>query len=402
MKTAEELRTDLSVSPALRLLTAGKTPFFFDIETTGLSSLAGYIYLIGCLEETEGGFLFRQWFAENADEEPLILKAFSDALKPEHVMIDYNGTTFDLPFLRDRYRFHKLPCPLPDKSETVDLYRHLAPVKKLFETANRKQPTLELTAGYRRTDPYDGGTLIAFYSEYVARCRFDFPRAEELLGSLLLHNRDDIFGLSSLASLLPSCVLGELSLCEAAQEEEGTYVTFSAVLPYEVPKTLRKVVPIPEIPAECRLSGGVSEGTPAEADGAFGRGSAYASAASYEDGFFADVRVSGNRISVTVPRYDMTAYYYFSNYKDYYYLPMEDTAVHKSLASRVEKEYRRPATRETARQKKSGSFLPQLTERIGPVFRFRQGDELCFFENRPLDEKAITDYILDWFEFVTS
>ena len=76
--------------------------------------------------------------------------------------------------------------------------------------------------------------------------------------------------------------------------------------------------------------------------------------------------------------------------------------MHKSLASRVEKEYRRPATKETARQAKSGSFLPQLTERIGPVFRFRPGDELCFFENRPLDEKAITESILDWFEFVTA
>ena len=379
MKTAEELRTDLIISPALRRLTGGKTPFFFDIETTGLSSLSGYIYLIGCLEETDDGWLFRQWFAENADEELLVLKAFSDALRPEHVMIDYNGTTFDLPFLRDRYRFHKLPCPLPDKSETVDLFRHLSPVKALFGNPNKKQPTLELTAGYHRTDPYDGGTLIAFYTEYVARCRFDVPRAEELLGSLLLHNRDDIFGLSSLASLLPYCVLGDLPLSEASQEEEGTYVTFAAKLPYEVPKTLRKVVPIPEIPEECRTA-----------------------ESCYEDGFFADVRVSGNRISVTVPRYDMMAYYYFSNYKDYYYLPMEDTAVHKSLASRVEKEYRRPATKETARQAKSGSFLPQLTERIGPVFRVRPGDELCFFENRPLDEKAITDYILDWFEFVTS
>lgn len=379
MKTAEELRTDLSVSPALRRLTGGKTPFFFDIETTGLSSLAGYIYLIGCLEETPDGWLFRQWFAENADEEVLVLRAFSDALRPEHVMIDYNGTTFDLPFLRDRYRFHKLPCPLPDKSETVDLYRHLSPVKGLFGNANRKQPTLEITAGYRRTDPYDGGTLIAFYSEYVARYRFDLPRAEELLGSLLLHNRDDIFGLSSLASLLPYCVLGELPLCGAVQEADGEGVTFAATIPYDVPKTLRKVVPLPEIPAECRTGSGI-----------------------YEDGFFADVRVSGNRISVTVPRYDMKAYYYFPNYKDYYYLPMEGTAIHKSLASRVEKEYRRPATRETARQEKSGSFLPQINERIGPVFRFRPGEELCFFENRPLDEKAITDYILDWFEYTTT
>ena len=86
MKTAEELRTDLIISPALRRLTGGKTPFFFDIETTGLSSLAGYIYLIGCLEETPDGWLFRQWFAENADEEVLVLRAFSDALRPARTL----------------------------------------------------------------------------------------------------------------------------------------------------------------------------------------------------------------------------------------------------------------------------------------------------------------------------
>ena len=121
-------------------------------------------------------WLFRQWFAENADEELLVLKAFSDALRPEHVMIDYNGTTFDLPFLRDRYRFHKLPCPRPDKSETVDLFRHLSPVKALFGNPNKKQPTLELTAGYHRTDPYDGGTLIAVAfegDEYVTELNED-------------------------------------------------------------------------------------------------------------------------------------------------------------------------------------------------------------------------------------
>ena len=378
MKTKEELITDLSVSPSLCLLTAGKTPFFFDIETTGLSSAANYIYLIGCLEKTCEGFLFRQWFAENADEERLILKAFSDVLRPELRLVDYNGTTFDLPFLRDRCRFHKLPCPLPGKDETVDLYRTLAPVKKLFGTENRKQPTYEKIAGYNRTDPYDGGTLVAFYAEYVARYRFDTPRAEELLQALLLHNRDDIFGLSSLASLIPYCMLSGMTLTAPALSEDGAYVTCSAALPYDFPKQLRKVIPLPEIPAECRTADGFL----------------------YEDGFFADVQVSGTRVSVTVPRYDMKAYYYFPNYKDYYYLPLEDTAVHKSLASRVEKAYRKPATRETARQAKSGSFLPQLTERIGPVFRFRPGDELCFFENRPLDEDAVTDYIRDWFEFL--
>ena len=38
---------------------------------------------------------------------------------------------------------------------------------------------------------------------------------------------------------------------------------------------------------------------------------------------------------------------------------------------------------------------------IGPVFRFRHADELCFFERCDLDAENIRDYILNWFRFLT-
>ena len=449
MKTVDQIITDIQIPEALSLLLGkssnllespcdketGETPFsepartprrplFFDIETTGLRSLSCYIYLIGCLTEAGDGLRFRQWFAENADEEPEIIRLFCEAIEPDTVLVHYNGNTFDIPFLQERIRLHKMPLSVPKKEETLDLFRHLSRAQKLFELINRKQPTLEKVVGYDRTDPYDGGTLVAFYSEYVGRCRFDRARADELLATLLLHNRDDILGLSQLPALLPYCCFADLPFEDAGQATDEGTVTFTATLPFSFPKPFRKILPLPEIPASCRIhkteAGGqapVGSGTDSgqiisvspDADsrqmasvGTDNEPFAPVSPDNVSDNLYADLLLSGRTVRLRVPVYEMAPYYFFEDYKNYYYLPVEDKAIHKSLATFVAKEFRKPATRETARQQKSGSFLPQVTEQIGPPFRFRHADELCFFEQCDLDTQNIRDYILNWFRFLTA
>lgn len=426
MKTVDQIITDIQIPEALILL-LGKSaprPFFFDIETTGLRSLSCYIYLIGCLTETGDGLRFRQWFAENADEEPEIIRLFCEAIEPDTVLVHYNGNTFDIPFLQERIRLHKMHLSVPKKEETLDLFRHLSHTQKLFGLINRKQPTLEKVVGYDRTDPYDGGTLVAFYSEYVGRCRFDKARSEELLAALLLHNRDDILGLSQLPALLPYCCFPDLPLEDAVQAAKEDTVTFTATLPFALPKPFRKILPLPEIPASCRIhkteAGGqapvgsgtdsgqiisVSPDTDSGQMASVGTDNEPFSPVSLDaapDNLYADLLLSGRTVRLLVPVYEMAPYYFFEDYKNYYYLPVEDKAIHKSLATFVAKEFRKPATRETARQQKSGSFLPQVTEQIGPSFRFRHADELCFFEQCDLDAQNIRDYILNWFRFLTA
>ena len=420
MKAVDEIITDIRIPEALSLLsgeTAARRPLFFDIETTGLNALACYIYLIGCLIETPDGLRFRQWFAENADEEPEIIRCFLETVENDTVLVHYNGNTFDIPFLKERVRHHRMPLSVPNKEETLDLYRHLSRSQKLLGLPNRKQPSLEKAVGYNRTDPYDGGTLIAFYSEYVGRCRFDKARAEELLASLLLHNRDDILGLSQIPALLPYCIFSDLPLTDAKQSVIDGTVTYTATLPCALPKPFRKILPLPEIPASCRIqpmahttgtaiqpmvnaTGTAISGAPDGISDAAGNTPSNPGDVPSEN-LFADLLLSGQTVCLQVPVYEMAPYYFFEDYKNYYYLPVEDKAIHKSLASFVAKEYRKPATRETARQQKSGSFLPQITEQIGPVFRFRHNDELCFFERTDLDAADIRDYILNWFRFLT-
>lgn len=374
----EEYLTDYCPSPVLERLTCGHSPHFFDIETTGLQPKGSYTYLIGSLKRTPEGWLFRQWFAENADEEVSVLTAFGEALCPDDMLIHYNGCAFDIPFLNERYAMHKLPSPLPDKQDTMDLFRLLACCKSMFRLENRKQPSLETVSGFRRTDPYDGGTLIAFYSKYVALCRFDKARAKELLDSLLLHNHDDIMGLASVSSLLAFTGLDTLVLSDISRTNTSDTVTLTAQTEYAFPAVWRVVLPLPEIPEEC-LSTDVEHNPPED----------------YE-GRYLNLVLSGDRIKLTLPRYTMAPYYYFPNYRDYYYLPMEGKSIHKSLASFVDKAYRTPATKENARQQKSGSFLPQIREQFTPAFRFRHDDELCFFEEREASEAELAEFLRSW------
>ena len=67
-----------------------------------------------------------------------------------------------------------------------------------------------------------------------------------------------------------------------------------------------------------------------------------------------------------------TLKFFLTPYKEYFYLPQEDTAIHKSVAQFVDSSFRRKATAATCYTKKEGSFLPSLSRkapsREEPVF----------------------------------
>lgn len=62
-------------------------------------------------------------------------------------------------------------------------------------------------------------------------------------------------------------------------------------------------------------------------------------------------------------------FFYSGSPKDYYYLPEEDIAVHKSIASAVDKEHRVQANASNCYGKKYAIFLPQYDAVFSPVFR---------------------------------
>ena len=72
--------------------------------------------------------------------------------------------------------------------------------------------------------------------------------------------------------------------------------------------------------------------------------------------------------------------HYFRDYKNYYYLKEEDTAVHSSLAEFISPSLKKRATVSTAYIKKEGVFLPQYKEEITPCFKPSLKSRLNYFE----------------------
>lgn len=85
----------------------------------------------------------------------------------------------------------------------------------------------------------------------------------------------------------------------------------------------------------------------------------------------------------------MNSNIFYSDYTNYYYLPFEDRAIHKSVAFYVDKDFRTKAKAANCYSKKTGMFLPQKSEVISPYFKIDYSDKKMYFE---LDDTFCNSY----------
>ena len=77
-------------------------------------------------------------------------------------------------------------------------------------------------------------------------------------------------------------------------------------------------------------------------------------------------------VKLVIPGYTGILKFFYDNYKDYYYLPEEDMAIHKSVASYVDKDHRKKATKETCYISQKDCFVPLAKDLVPdgfPLFR---------------------------------
>jgi uncharacterized protein YprB with RNaseH-like and TPR domain len=86
-----------------------KRTVFIDCETTGLAGGVGtYAFLVGIGYFSAGskgrdpGFVIKQYFMRDFDEEPAVLLAVSEKLNHFQSLASYNGKCYDLPLLENR------------------------------------------------------------------------------------------------------------------------------------------------------------------------------------------------------------------------------------------------------------------------------------------------------------
>lgn len=293
---------------------------FFDIETTGFSREYNQIYLIGAASKKGDHWELMQWFAEDAMEEGAVIEAFLDYARDYDTLIHFNGQRFDLPFTQARADHWDIPWTL-EFDESIDLMNLIKPYKELCGLKNCKQKSIEDLLGIKtREDVMNGGELIPVYSNYVRK------RDKKSLHLLLLHNADDVRGMTDLTriGLWPDFFHSEFHFTHMDAYDEGIRIHY----------TSQKRMPV--------LLGAQKE--------------------------HCSISAGGNELTLALPYYQGELNHYFKNYKDYYYLPAEDMVVHKSVAAFVDKTARKKATKQNCYVKKEGTFLPQPTELVEPAF----------------------------------
>lgn len=292
---------------------------FFDIETTGLSAMTSSLYLIGCVYYKEERWHYTQWFSECMADEVEILKQFFSFSKTFTHLIHFNGDGFDIPYVRNCCKQYNLDYNF-NHLVSFDIYKRIKALKKLLALENIKQKTLERFLNTGRIDPFTGKELIELYKEYQK------TKEKRLLDILLKHNEEDIIGLPNLLTLLSYEI--------KADEIEDIHSNF---LPNgTVALTIERKCQVP-VPIKRQW-----------------------------DNF--NLAFHEKVFTLHIPLYEGELKFFYPNYKDYFYLPEEDMAIHKRVAEFVDKSHKKKATAATCYTKRQGLFLPQPHPIFEPVF----------------------------------
>ncbi|MBN2221829.1 MAG: ribonuclease H-like domain-containing protein [Vallitaleaceae bacterium] len=346
MKIVQKKLDSNIIQPFYEYLPYFHKALFLDIETTGFHRERDSIFLLGLIEVKDESYFFTQYFCEKESDEYELLFRFNELLRDYDVLFHFNGNNFDLPFLLKRMSLYRISERIT-QLQSYDFLKAIRPLKKILNTDNLKLSSLEKIAGFDRHDPFQGGDLILLYKAFL-------EGDDQVLPSILLHNEEDLYGLLYLLVFVP--ILQCLSPLPNSTK----------------PNMLSDTPKIHSI-----------ETSMIEAELSFSSPFPVYTFSRKEEEF--SIQVSSQGIVLHLPLYYGELKYFFEDYSNYYYLPLEDYAIHHSLATFVDKRNRKKASKETAYIRKEGTFIryPLLAFRQDkpalPLFRQSQKDSFVYF-----------------------
>lgn len=320
-----------------------------DIETTGLSALNHSIILIGCLCFDAGRqrWEITQFFADSPEEEPALLTAFSALAAGKRVLIHYNGRKFDLPFLQKHMKNVGIRDVIPGM-QSVDIYQSVARYRNLLGLSDNRQQTVEAFLGTGRTDRSTGRDVVALYTGYLRDGNPDMRDA------VIAHNAADLTGVLALLPML-SYDLFFQETPVVYRAEADSYSDWDGQPREEAILRFRSRVEIPKPVFGSRSSCFFkAEGCDGGTDGV-----------------------------VKVPILSGELKYFYANYRDYYYFPGQDQALHRSVAVYADRENRTHARPETCYTRKKASFLPEWDLFRTPFYKKDYRSPELYFELSP-------------------
>ena len=341
MQIIDKLYDGLSpLYPVERFCDKGSA-LYIDIETTGLKKETTSIYMIGCGYYRDNGFMTRLFFADDESEEETVLRLFYEHMRQFTHLFHFNGSKFDIPYLSYKAEKYDIAGMFDDITQ-IDIYRLCKPLRYLLFPASMRQKAIEDFLGITRDDIYNGGELIDVYKRYEKNNNDEDQRL------LVTHNREDVLGMHL---IMP--ILYYLDFRDAPLTYEGyvinKYNDYSGAECEEAIFDYRTTLSFPQ------------------------------SFTAKTESMYLKASSESGRISIRLPLYKGTMKIFFDNYRDYCYIPDEDTAILRSLAVTLPKGSYVKATRENCCQNVSGTFIKQPSNTFTPVLKSAYKDKRKYF-----------------------
>jgi len=166
---------------------------FLDTETTGLSGGTGtFAFLVGVSQLTPDGLEFTQFLLRDPAEERAMLTALSQYMTDARAVVTYNGKSFDIPLLNNRYLIHRLDSPFAGLDH-IDLLHMARKIwKKKLVSKRLSAVETEILRVERTIDEVPGYLVPQVYFDYLKS-----GDARPLIG-VLYHNEMDVLSLTAL------------------------------------------------------------------------------------------------------------------------------------------------------------------------------------------------------------
>lgn len=385
---------------------------FLDIETTGFSARNSCIYLIGLAVIEDDRCRCIQLFADTPDDEADVIAAAMEILSGYSVIITYNGESFDIPFIRERARVENSQVNrsennsetksdtkseidsetdskyiLSTKLQSIDLYKIMRRINRLLGLPGIKQKDVEQFLGIGREDKFTGGELIKVYREYIVEYKLG-QDTHTLLTELLTHNREDVCAMPAICAVLTYNYLNNM-------ENKALFSYESSGLDSNIPdESDASNFDVSEESCDSNhelLDKSKNESVnSADSDKENTNVKYVYLTFRFSDAFpvpvnlqaDADIRIelSGSQLKFIIPVAEGTLKHFYSDYKNYYYIPAEDMAIHKSVSSYMDASARQKATRDNCYTKKAGMFVPVFGTCEHPCFKQSYNDKQSYIQ----------------------
>ena len=168
---------------------------FLDLETTGLDRGAGtYAFMAGLGRFADEGFTVRQFFLADPSGERAMLMAVRDEIRSSAVVVSFNGRSFDVPHLYNRFAMNRIRPPNFEPH-----FDALPPARRIWRrrlSSCSLQSLEQALFEIDREGDIPGWLIPEVYFEYLHREEF------RRLPSVFLHNAKDIVSLAALTTIM--------------------------------------------------------------------------------------------------------------------------------------------------------------------------------------------------------